>query len=169
MNTRRSLLLAIVLSFFTASPALCAGIVGLVNDTNGNPVNRVKINAIDQSGKQAGEATSDLYGRYCLGPLDPGRYTLKLDPAQSGFQAGNGVVDLGEEGLTVDWAVSAQTAALATSNLGVASAATATCGGAWWTTAAVAVGAAGAVGGGATAGLLNPGEEPSGGPVTGSK
>lgn len=168
MKRRLVLLAVIVLSFVVASPALCATIVGVVNDTDGKPVNQVKISALDQSGKQVGESTSDAQGRYCIGPLDPGQYTLRLDPGPTGFMAGNGVASLGEEGLTVDWATSTQAPALATSNLGVASSATATCGGPWWTAAALAAAAA-AIGGGATAMILNPGEEPSPPPVTGSK
>jgi carboxypeptidase family protein len=168
MKTRLGFLLAIVLSLVVASPALCAIIVGVVNDIDGKPVTQVKITAVNQSGKQVGESTSDAYGRYCIGPLDPGQYTLKLDPRHTGFVAGDGVADLGEEGLTVDWATSTQAPALATFNLRVASSATAACGGPWWTAAAFAAGAA--IGSGVTAMILNPGEEPSPPPpVTGSK
>jgi hypothetical protein len=165
MKPRHILFLAFALILTMASSAFCASIVGLVDDSNGNYVNGVTIGVYDASGKEVAKATTDLYGRYCVGPLKPGKYTLKLDPGKTGLLAGEGVADVGEEGLTVDWAGSTIADAVATTNLGVASAATATCAAPWWTTAAVAAGGVG-VAGGATGAVFLPGEEGVGGPIT---
>jgi hypothetical protein len=142
MKARHSLLLTFALSLLVTSSAYCASVVGLVDDSNGNYANGVTIGVYDASGKEVAKATTDLYGRYCVGPIKPGKYTLKLDPGKSGLLAGEGVADVGEEGLTVDWAGSTLAPAVATTNLGVASAATATCAAPWWTTAALAAGGA---------------------------
>jgi hypothetical protein len=164
MKAGRNLFLALALGLIMASPAFCASIVGLVDDSNGNYVNGVTIGVYDATGKEVAKGTTDLYGRYCIGPIKPGKYTLKLDPEKSGLLAGEGVADVGEEGLSVDWAGSTLAPAVATTNLGVASPATATCAAPWWTTAALAAGGVG-VAGGATGAVFLPGEEGVGTPI----
>jgi hypothetical protein len=163
MNARRIVFLAIAMTLATSSSALCASIVGIVSDDNHHPVNRVKIVVVNASRKIAGRATTDLYGWYCLGPLRRGWYTLKLEPADTGFLGGDGVTDLAEEGLTVDWITSVQAPAVATSSLGVASPATATCGLPWWDTATLVIGGLGAAGAGA--GILLGGSPEHGDPI----
>jgi len=44
--------------------------------------------------------------------LPPGNYVMKLVPGGTGFQAGEGVAALGQDGLTVNWVVSKTAAAL---------------------------------------------------------
>jgi hypothetical protein len=174
MSASRYILLAIAVTLGAAAPARCASVVGMVSDTDGKYVNGVNIIAIDASGKEAGKATTDLYGRYCLGPLTPGNYRMKLEPGSTGVLAGNGAIALQAEGETVDWVASVKAAAIATGASGVASPATAVCGLAWARTAALAAAGVGVVGGGTAAALLGPGDEggPNKGtppPMTGSK
>jgi hypothetical protein len=143
MNYLFRLLATLILIVSAASTALCASIVGLISDQNGNPVNGVRIVATDASGKAVGDATSDLYGRYCVIPLDPGNYTLTLDPGSTGVNGGTGAVDLGADGATTNWSVSNTVPGNPTSRHGIASAAEATCADAWWESpAALAAGLA---------------------------
>ncbi len=107
------LVLAIVISFASASAAFCAQIVGVVKSDAGQPVQGIKINAIDAaSGKLAGDTLTGPDGRYSISGLAKGQYVFKLDPLATGFQPGDGVAYLGDDGLRVDWSVSASAVAL---------------------------------------------------------
>jgi len=107
------LVLAIAISFASASPAFCAQIVGVVKTDAGQPVQGIKINAIDAaSGKLAANTLTGPDGGYAISGLAKGKYIFKLDPLATGFQPGDGVAYLGDDGLTVDWSVSPSAVAL---------------------------------------------------------
>jgi hypothetical protein len=156
---RKYLLTAIVLSFvLLPSYGFCSNILGVVNDAQGNPLNGCHVSVTDSSGKVVRDGRTDLYGRYCIPAVDPGTYTLMLDPNGAVVQSGSGVVNLQLEGLTVDWTGAKDKPAVATSTPGVASPAAATCGGGlgWWD-AGVAATALAVTSGGVLGGLCGVG------------
>jgi len=161
-----SSLIAAILILAGASTAFCSNVVGIVQDQDHNFVNGAYVIVTDSTGKKAGEGRTDIYGRYCIPAVTPGKYTFTFDPASTGLQGGSAVAQVDIEGLTVDWFTAKTTNALASSNLGVASAATATCGGYWWPAAAAGVGLAGI--GGIIGGVLG-GESGGGTSATSSK
>jgi hypothetical protein len=145
----RKYLLTVIVSFFVLAPSygFCSNILGIVNDPQGNPVNGCHINVTDSTGKVLRDARTDLYGRYCIPAVDPGTYTLVLDPKDTGVQTGSGPIDLQLEGLTVDWKAAKDKAAVPASTPGVASRAAATCA-PWWDNAGVGATAFAVTGGG---------------------
>jgi Carboxypeptidase regulatory-like domain len=150
MRKLGGLLLAVMLTLGTASYALASNVVGLVVDQNGNYVNGAYVTVTDSNGKLVGDARTDLYGRYCIVGVAPGTYTVSLDlPPTLTSLGGMSVQKVDVEGLTVDWQLSATKPAVATGTLGVASAASATCGAAYWPVAAAA-----GLGAGGLAGIL---------------
>jgi Carboxypeptidase regulatory-like domain len=165
MRKLHGLLLAIVLTLATASSALASNVVGIVVDQNGNYVNDAYVTVTDSNGKLVGDARTDLYGRYCIVGVPSGTYTISLDlsptvTALGGMSAQK--VDI--EGLTLDWRVSDTKPASATSTIGLASAASATCGAGYWPAAAAA--GLGAIGiGGIVGGILGTEGGGGGGPV----
>jgi hypothetical protein len=140
-----------------ATPAMCSNVVGLVVDHHQHYINGAIITVTDSSGHTAGVGRSDIYGRYCIPLVKPGKYTVSIDPPKD-FLGGSSVANVDVEGSTINWFLSNTAPPLATTEVGVASTATVTCGGAWWTTAAAGaaalVGVGGIVGGviGATSG-----------------
>lgn len=151
---RKYILTAIVLAFVLApSYGFCSNILGVVNDAQGNPLNGCHVSVTDSGGKVVREGRTDLYGRYCIPAVDPGTYTLMLDPNGAPVQSGSGVVNLELEGLTVDWKGTKDKPAVATSTPGVASPAAATCGVAWWDNWGVGATAFAVTGGGVAGGL----------------
>ena len=154
-------LLMLTLTLATASFALASEVVGVVVDQNGKFVNDAYATVTDQNGKVVGDARTDVYGRYCIPAVPPGNYTVSLDlPPTVGLLGGMSVQKVDVEGLTVDWHVSNTKPAAASTSLGVASAASATCGAGYWDAAAAA--GLGALGiGGIVGGIL--GSEGGGG------
>jgi len=151
MRKFQSSLLALVLVVGTASTAMASGVVGLVVDHNNNFVNGAYVTVTDSTGLRVGDGRTDFYGRYCIPVVTPGTYAISLDPANTGFKGGSTDQKVDVEGLTVNWFLSETVPAASTSDLGVASAATATCGGWFWDAAAAgglgALGIGGVVGG----------------------
>jgi hypothetical protein len=149
----RKLNVAVIASVFVllfATPAMCSSVVGLVVNQNRRFVNGAIVTVTDPAGHTAGVGRSDLYGRYCIPLVRPGKYTVSIDPPK-GYEGGSAVSNVDIEGSTVNWFLSPKAAALATTDVGVASAATMTCAAPWWTTAAAGaaalVGAGGIIGG----------------------
>lgn len=157
MKNVNAVFFASLLLFGFATPALCSSVVGLVVNQHRQFVNGAVITVTNSAGKTAGIGRSDLYGRYCIPVVKPGKYTVSIDPPKS-YHGGSAIADVDVEGSTVNWFLSKTSSALATTDVGVASAATMTCAAPWWTTAAAGaaalVGAGGIVGGiiGATSG-----------------
>ncbi len=147
-----------VLSFsvlLLPASALASNILGIVSDPEGKPINGVRIYVTGADGKVATQGRTDLYGRYCLRDIEPGTYTIILDPETSGVEAGNGVAQLELEGLTVDWGAARDKPAVASATRGVASKAAVTCGGGWWAhSGTTATAAAFTVTGGGVVGAL---------------
>ncbi len=146
-----SSLTAIVVILGIAGSALCSSVVGLVSDQDKHFIDNAYITVTDSKGQTAGHGRSDIYGRYCIPLVTPGKYTVSIDPNSKGFQGGSAVTQVDIEGATINWFLSPTSTALATTDVGVASAATLTCAIPWWETAAagasVFAGAGGIVGG----------------------
>ena len=98
--------------------AIAADIVGTVMDAGGLAVSGSKVSAADQSGQTVGDATTDQQGRYVISGLRPGQYDIKLDPAAANLKGDTAVSYVDAKGLTVDWAVGASRAAIATARPG---------------------------------------------------
>jgi hypothetical protein len=138
--------------------AYCSNILGVVSDPDGKPVNGARISVTDANGQVATQGRTDLYGRYCLRNIEPGTYTLNLDPQNTDILAGSGVAKLELEGLTVNWGAAKDKPAVASATPGVASKAAVTCAGAWWDDPGVTATAGTFVtGGGVTAALFGTG------------
>jgi hypothetical protein len=142
---------ALVVILAMAGSAMCSSVVGLVSDENRHFVNNAYITVTDSHGQTVGYGRSDIYGRYCIPLVSPGKYTVSIDPNSKNFQGGSAMTQVDIEGATINWFLSPTSTALATTDVGVASAATLTCGIPWWETAAVGAGmfagAGGIVGG----------------------
>jgi hypothetical protein len=106
------------LAVSVGSFAVAADIVGTVTDASGQALNGSKISVADQSGRIAGNATTDQQGRYVIGGLRPGQYDITLDPATANLKGDTAVSYLNDRGLTVDWAVAPSREAIATARLG---------------------------------------------------
>ena len=94
-------------------PAFCADVVGVVTDSQGQPVANVRIIARNMSTGASIEARSKPNGRYRVNGLAPGVYKYSIDPAGSGFKGGDAVSYLDSKGLTIDWQLSATNEAIA--------------------------------------------------------
>lgn len=138
---------AVVAILALAVPAMCSSVVGLVSDQNRHFVNNAFVTVTDSHGQTAGHGRSDIYGRYCIPLVTPGKYTVSIDPNSKDFQGGSAVTQVDIEGATINWFLSPTAGALATTDVGVASAATLTCGIPWWETAAAGAGLLVGVGG----------------------
>ena len=106
------------LAIGVGSFAFAADIVGTVMDASGQGVNGSKVSAVDRSGQTAGNATTDLQGRYVIGGLRPGQYDIKLEPASANLKGDTAVTYVDSKGLTVDWAVGRSRQAIATARPG---------------------------------------------------
>jgi Carboxypeptidase regulatory-like domain len=166
MRNLSGCVLVLIVSLATASAAMASSVVGMVVDQNRHYVNNVYVTVTDAAGQHVGTGRTDLYGRYCIPLVKPGRYTLSLDPGNTGFNGGSAVANVDIEGMTVNWFVSHVNPAVASTNLGVESAATVTCGAGYWD--AAAAGGLGVLGiGGIVGGVI--GGETGGGPSSPSK
>ena len=99
-------ILGIGFSFFIAVSAICADVSGVVMDSQGHPVNGVKIAVQDPAGKFLNQAITDSKGHYAINGLSPGTYDYILEPLATGFKGGNAVSYLDSKGLTINWKVS---------------------------------------------------------------
>jgi F0F1-type ATP synthase membrane subunit c/vacuolar-type H+-ATPase subunit K len=110
-------LLAVALSCMM--PAMAMGdagttaLMGVVRNSQNQPVSGVKILAKVSSGQIVSEGTTDNLGRYQVQNLPAGRYQFTLDPANSSYKGQTVVSAVGDEGLVVNWLVSQSAPALA--------------------------------------------------------
>jgi len=128
----------VLLLFVLESVGSCAEVRGQIRAADGAAVSGVSIliepqkkTAIDPNFRLvafgAASASSGLRaisksdGSYALSGLKPGNYVMKLEPAASGFKAGEAVAAVGKDGLTVNWIVSKKAPALAFASRGVTS------------------------------------------------
>ena len=114
--------------FFTAAmlslmlgQAFCADVVGVVTDSQGQPIANIRIIARNMSNNASSEARSKANGRYQIPRLLPGVYKYTLDPGASGFKGSDAVSYLGSKGLTIDWQLSATNEAIALASDGAGS------------------------------------------------
>ncbi|MBF6569640.1 MAG: carboxypeptidase regulatory-like domain-containing protein [Candidatus Binataceae bacterium] len=119
----RKLLGTMIASLFllaTATPVLCADVVGMVSDLRGNPVPGVQIAAKTVAGKVVERALTTADGKYKLPGLDTGTYDYELNPLQTGFKGGDAVSYLDSKGITINWKLSdaSNAVALATQGAG---------------------------------------------------
>ncbi|MHB8381195.1 MAG: carboxypeptidase-like regulatory domain-containing protein [Candidatus Binataceae bacterium] len=133
-------LISVVAILAVAGPAMCFSVVGLVSDQDKHFVNNAFITITNSKGQTSGHGRSDIYGRYCIPLMTPGTYTVSVDPNSKNFQGGSAVTQIDIEGATINWFLSPASNALATTDVGVASAATLTCGIPWWETTAAGAG-----------------------------
>jgi hypothetical protein len=94
-------------------------VAGTVVDAQGNPVAGVQITVKDANGNIVGQAVTDPGGQYTVSNLPAGQYTLTLDPLKTGFQGNTVVAFVGGEGLTVNWTVATNAAAIAAAAPGI--------------------------------------------------
>ena len=141
----------------------CADVVGSVTDFAGRSVRGAVITAKDTADKVQSQAVTDVQGHYILSGLRPGQYRYFLNVKSLGFKNGAAVAPMGMGGLTIDWKVSSQNAAMAMATDGV-NTSTALAGdpfGLTWPeflgVAAIPVVAGGVIGGYAAAGGFNGG------------
>jgi hypothetical protein len=135
--------IATALMLLSVAPAMCSSVVGLVVNQDHHFVNGAIVTVADAAGQTAGVGRSDLYGRFCIPLTKPGKYTISIDPPKS-LQGGSTIAEVDVEGSTINWFLSPTAAPLSTTDVGVASAATATCAAPWpMTAAAAAAGLAG--------------------------
>jgi len=95
-----------------------AHIAGTVIDIQGNPVEGAEVVAQDSTGKVIARAVTSNRGEYALEGLAPGQYNLTANPLTTGFKKQTVVAPLGAEGLTINWAVSSATPAIAAATPG---------------------------------------------------
>ena len=106
------LLAAGLLALSSYSTALCADVKCVVKGPDGQPVFGAKVIAVDESQRVAGSDVSAVNGKYKITGLNPGKYTLKLDPMKTSFKPGETVADVTEKGLQLVWDVSPTDAAI---------------------------------------------------------
>ena len=139
-----------------SSSALAANVAGAVHTADNKPVTdvRIVVKSYDFGTVRSAaynpstpetvtrETVTDSRGNYSIGGLPEGDYVFTLEPRAKGIQRGDGVGNVGKDGLTVDWTVSPNAPALAMATPGVTTLAQAAGGGA----AGGAVGGAGGAG-----------------------
>jgi hypothetical protein len=109
-----ALIAGCALAVGVCAPALCAEIVGTVQDANGNAVPGVKVSASTPNGQSIGSAVTDGQGGYAINGVSSGLYYIVLTPpAGSDLGGQNAASYVGDMGLTVNWAVAPGRQALA--------------------------------------------------------
>jgi carboxypeptidase family protein len=82
-----------------------SNIVGTVRDAQGNPIKNVKVTVLDPDNQEiVAHRTTDDKGTYVIECLDHHKYTLALSTLSEQFLVQRAVVDLGKDGLDVQWA-----------------------------------------------------------------
>src|SRR5262245_33235051 len=123
-----------------------SNIIGKVVDVQGNPIKNAEIAVHDPDEKRVvAHGTTNDKGEYAIECLKRREYHLTLSALPERFLGQTAVVNLGTQGLIVQWSASTDAPAIATARVGGGA-----CG------AAIALLAAGAavVGGGVTVGIL---------------
>lgn len=108
---------AVVLSLMMPAMVLgetgSAALVGMVRNSQNQPVSGLKVLAKLSSGQIISQGTTDNLGRYAVQNLSAGRYQLTLNTANSPYKGQTVVSAVGDNGLTVNWLVSQSAPALA--------------------------------------------------------
>jgi Carboxypeptidase regulatory-like domain len=111
-------LIAIVLgsgALLLGYPAISssAEIVGRIANPAGVPIFGIMVSAQNQTGATDGAGVSDVTGKYAIDGLAPGIYTLMA-------KGQTAVVYVGDEGITVDWGIAANSQIIAAARKGTA-------------------------------------------------
>jgi hypothetical protein len=111
-RTRLSVVVAIValgLTTAAALPAFAANVSGVITDATGKPVEGAKVVVQAPNWQPLQTAVTGAKGEYAIKGLAPGEYLFALDPGSgAGFKKGESAAAfISDQGLTLDWTVSA--------------------------------------------------------------
>ncbi len=95
-----------------------AEIAGSVTDTQNRPVTSAHVSVKDQTGNVVGKADADTNGRYSIGGIATGEYSISLNLPGTKYQGQTVETGVPPEGLCVYWMVSQSASALATGRPG---------------------------------------------------
>ncbi|MGA7871686.1 MAG: carboxypeptidase-like regulatory domain-containing protein [Candidatus Binatus sp.] len=101
-----------------AAQARSAEIAGSVTDTQNLPVTSAHISVTDQAGNVVGKADADAHGRYLIGAIAIGEYSISLTLPGTKYQGQTIETGVPPEGLCLYWMVSQSAGALATGRPG---------------------------------------------------
>lgn len=113
-----AVVLALMMPAMVFGEAGSTALIGLVRNSQNQPVSGLKVLAKLSSGQIISQGTTDDLGRYAVENLPAGRYQLTLDTANSPYKGQTVVSAVGDKGLTVNWLVSQSAPALAMATQG---------------------------------------------------
>jgi hypothetical protein len=112
---------ALGLTTLAALPAFAANVAGVIADATGKPVQGMKVIAETQKSQPVQAVLTGSKGGYAIKNLTPGGYLFALEPGGAGFKKGESVAAfVPDEGLTLDWTVSATADPIALARVGTA-------------------------------------------------
>jgi hypothetical protein len=97
-----------------AAVGLSAGIVGTIVNPAGVPISGITVSVQNQAGAAIGMSVSDPTGKYAIQGLAPGVYILLT-------KGETAVAYVGEQGITVDWGIAANSQVIAVARQGTES------------------------------------------------
>jgi hypothetical protein len=101
-------LVTVALAILVGLAASAANLTGGITDQFGKPVQGMSVILQDQAGHPIQSARSGADGAYAMRDLKAGTYRLALDPGKLGFNSGTPMAAVvPDQGLTVNWVVSA--------------------------------------------------------------
>lgn len=112
-----TVLFSLALLMFAAR-AWSAEIAGSVTDTQNRPVTSTHVSVNDQAGNVVGKADADSNGRYSIGAIATGEYSVSLTLPGTKYQGQTIETGVPPEGLCIYWVVSQSASALATGRPG---------------------------------------------------
>lgn len=96
-----------------------SNIIGTVRDAQGDPIENIKVKVLDPDNQEiVAYRTTDDKGNYVIECLDPHKYILALGVLPERFLTQNTVVNLGREGLDIQWATNMETPDIDTAKTG---------------------------------------------------
>ena len=87
-------------------------------DSQGQPLNDVRVIVKDASGHVIGQGAPGSGGSYGIQGLQPGNYNFTLDPGSSGYQGQTVTSYVGPDGICLNWGLSTTSPAVATAQPG---------------------------------------------------
>jgi hypothetical protein len=103
-----------------ATTGYCASIAGTVVDSDGKPVQGLRVSVLDKNGTVMGSAVSGTNGKYTIEGLADDTYRFALDTKMTNYQPGEPVVGIvTPKGLTLNWVVSTTARPLALAQPGL--------------------------------------------------
>lgn len=114
-KTMDKVLVAMVaLAILIPAAAHAANITGEVQDTRGKPIEGVKVEVLNNSGKVIGASISDSAGHYSIGNLAQGNWPMRIDPMNTLYKGvTNFTASLTSDQIAVKWVLSISVPALA--------------------------------------------------------